>query len=68
MQITLDSSHTEHTQRSWHVDSICLQERYSEYVIKFWTSVYLYWKRELVIHRSNLFDYKQTFKGYIQCH
>jgi len=33
--ITLDSSHTEHTQRSWHVDSICLQERYSEYVIKF---------------------------------
>jgi len=35
MQFTLDSSHTEHTQRSWHVDSICLQERYSDYVIKF---------------------------------
>jgi len=29
------SSHTEDTRRRWHVNSICLQERYIENVIKF---------------------------------
>jgi len=68
--VIVDSPHTEDTWRSWHVDSICLQERYSEYVIKFSTPIYLNYTENLnlsYIAKICLYTNK-TFKIYIQCH